>query len=946
MTQARWGSTLLGKGLFNFLLMAAAVGIAGCNSGSGGGSAAAISVSISNKITTIAPGTAAVTVTASVQNDATNSGVLWNLTVAGVACSPACGTLSAITAASATYTPPATAPAAPDNAPTLAAQSAKDPTKLDSDAFTIVSPVVVSITNKFTTIPAGSAPVTVTAQVLGDPGNSGVTWSLAAGGVACSPACGTLTSATSTTVVYTPPATIPASPNNAPVLTATSVKDTTKSDTDAFIVGAPSAVSVTITNKFTSIPALTGPLTLMVQVQNDAGNAGVIWSLTAAGASCTPGCGTLTGQTATNVIYTPPATVPAAPANAPTITATSVTDATKSDTDSFSIISGSLTVTIANKVNMITAGSASITLTAKVTNDPTNAGVQWELNGCTAATCGTFGATTATTAVYNPPATAPSPPNDFADISAVSVRDGTKSDTDSIGIISGTVSSCAGTPTGHESLLSGQYAFFAQGQSAMAGSFNADGTGHFAGLSGGTVAGNLDVNNGNNPPQSTVFVSSSAGTGFYTVGPDPSGAGDVGCLDLYGSDGTTRIFRFALGEESGGVATAGRITEYDDQGDNPFGTPSLASGLLLRQDPTAFAGGDTSHLQTNYAFGLEGAVGVVGSMAGSLVFAPASGMITNSDFDSNSPGAASAAVQSDIQGSTGSISSVSALTGRALFNFTLKQGAALPGTGAGTTQAAIYIVNANEFFLLSLDTMQFSNAGAIPAWIYAGRAIASAPTFSSSALSGNYIFHATGTDVNLGLLTFNSGSVTGSIFGFSMAGSATTLVTGETYSVSPTFGRLTLTGAGLTNPPVFYLSAPSSNTETIDAFACGTDPNGTSPVFGVLEPGATGSVTAASLAGNYFLGNESLLAEGTVNAAGVMGIGSQGSVTGTEFDSTASPGFLSQAGVTGLVTIDNVVGPGTGNVGPNSVAITNGRKLFFINEGIGVPASIRVVDHQ
>jgi hypothetical protein len=933
--------------LFCFALIGAAAGVAGCNSGSGGTPSAPIAVSITNKIATIAPGAAAVTFTASVQNDSTNSGVTWNLTVGGATCAPICGTLSGATATSVIYTPPSSTPASPDNAPTLAAQALKDPTKSDTDSFTIAVPTVISvaIANKFTTINAAAAPLTVTAQVLNDASNLGVTWSLTASGVSCSPACGTLSGTTSTTVIYTAPSSTPASPNNSPVLTATSVKDTAKSDSDAFTIIGLSTVAVAITNKFTSIPAASAPLTLTAQVQNDASNAGVTWVLTAAGSSCSPACGALTGQTATNVIYTPPATAPAAPANAPTITATSVKDTTKSDTDSFSIISGSLTVTITNKVNMITAGTAPITLIANVTNDPTNAGVLWQLNGCTASTCGTLGATTATTAVYNPPASTPAAPNDYADITAVSVRDGSKSDFDSIGIISGTVSSCAGTPTGHESLLSGQYAFFAQGQSAMAGSFSADGSGHFAALGSGASTGNLDIDNGSNAPQSIALVGSGTGSGFYTVGPDPAGVGDVGCLDLYGSDGSSRIFRISLGEESGGIATAGRITEYDDQGDNPLGIPTLVSGLLLRQDPAAFASGDTSHLQTNYAFGLEGAVGVTASMAGSMVLNPASGTITNSDFDSNQPGAATAAVQSDVQGSTGSITAVSALTGRALFQFTAKSPAVIPGPNAAT-QAAIYIVNANEFILLSLDSPGASGGAVTPGWIYAGRAIATTPAFSASSLSGNYVFHAIGSVVNLGVLTFSSGNVTGTIFGHSLAGSTNTQVASETYAVSPAFGRVTLAGTGLTNPPVFYLATPGSNTETIDAFASGTDPAGGTPAFGLLEPGAAASVSTASLAGNYYLGNESLLAEGTVNAAGVMGIGNSGAVSGTEFDSSTSPAFLSQAAVTGLVTIDNANGPGTGNVGINSVAITNGRKLFIISESIGAPSSIRVVDHQ
>jgi hypothetical protein len=504
-------------------------------------------------------------------------------------------------------------------------------------------------------------------------------------------------------------------------------------------------------------------------------------------------------------------------------------------------------------------------------------------------------------------------------------------------------------------LLFGQYAFFAQGAAAMAGSFNADGTGHLAGLAGTSIAGSLDINDGNNPPQNITLAASDAGTGFYTVGPDPAGVGDVGCLDLYGADGSSRIFRFALGNLSGGIAQAGRITEYDDQAEVPTGVPLQVSGPLLRQDSAAFFSGDTSHLQTNYAFGLAGSVGLQASMAGALVLDPATGAITNSDFDSDEPGAASAPVQSGIQGSTGSITSVSAQTGRALFSFnvlsTPVQTNDMPG-GLASTHAAVYIVNANEFLLVSLDPAQTGIPGAPPTWVYAGRAIVSGSAFSLSSLAGNSIYHAAGSQVNLGLLNFNVGNVTGTIFGYDPTGGATTsTVASETYAVDAAFGRVVLAGTGLTNPPIFYLATPAGNTETIEAFASGTAATGTASFFGLLEPGAAGNVTTSSLAGNYYLGYENLqsaLNGPGVNGAGALGISIQGAMTGTEFDNglASSSPFVQQNALSGTVTIDNAMGPGTGNVGANTVVITNGSKLFYINETTGAPASIAVVEHQ
>lgn len=855
-TQALSGCALPGRWLM-VALLAGLVGVAGCSSGGGTSASASISVSIANKITTIHAAAAAVTFTASVQNDSSNSGVMWTLTSGGSACSPQCGTLSGISSSSATYTPPSAPPAVPQNTPTLAATSVKDPTKSDLDGFTITAalPVSVTIANKITTIQAGTAAVTLTAQVQNDASNSGVTWTLAAAGAACSPDCGALSGVTTTSATYTPPNAAPQSPTNQPVITATSVRDNTQSDTDQF-----------------------------------------------------------------------------------TITASSVA------------------VTITDKVNAVTAGSSSITLMARVTNDPSNSGVAWTLtgNGGTNCTpdCGTLGARTATSVVYNPPATAQAFPGNLVSIAANSVRDGTKGDLDSLTVISGNVSSCSGTPTGHESLLSGQYAFFAQGVSVMAGSFSADGSGHFTDL-GNQVAGSLDINTEGNP-QSITLAGSDAGSGFYTVGTDPAGAGDIGCLSLYGSDGNTRVFRFSLGRVNGGVAEAGRITEYDDQTGNAVGATSRVSGPLLRQDPSAFSSGDTSHLQANYAFGLTGALGYQATVAGALVVNPSSGTITNSDFDSYEMGVTSAVVQSDVQGSTGSIASVSPLTGRALFSFTPNGSNFWPG-GNTQTQAAIYIVNANEFFLVSLDLPTFAVPFGAPAWLYTGRAISTGTTFNLSSLSGNYIFHATGfaevngassPQVDLGLLYFNNGSVAGTIYGYGPgAGTSMASMKAVVYTVNSSFGRAVLTGTGLPNPLVSYLATPGNNTESIKGFVTGTSTSGTTSAFGLLEPGATTNLSTNSMAGNYFFGDESLVSDGTaVNRAGVVSIDATGALNGTQLGSTIAPDLLTETTVSRTFTITGGFGLGTGNAGANSVAVTNGSKLFLLDESAGAPATITVVE--
>ena len=101
--------------------------------------------------------------------------------------------------------------------------------------------IAVAITNKTGNVQAGGSAITFTANVQNDSTNAGVAWTLTANNAVCAPACGTLSSNTSTSVSYTPPATEPAGTNTNPTITATSVTDGTKSDTDSFSISSVAA---------------------------------------------------------------------------------------------------------------------------------------------------------------------------------------------------------------------------------------------------------------------------------------------------------------------------------------------------------------------------------------------------------------------------------------------------------------------------------------------------------------------------------------------------------------------------------------------------------------------------------------------------------------------------------------------------------------------------------
>ncbi len=215
-----------------------------------------------------APSTVTVSNTATlgvtVANDSANAGVTWAVTGGGTFTS---------TTTSLVYTAPATVPT--PATVTVTATSITDTTKSNSVTFTIVSASALSvhITDPLNTIAAGSAAVTINATVTNDGSTPGVTWSIETTNTTmnCQPACGTLTNATTTSVVYTPPATVP-SPPNATII-ATSNSDTTKYGENTFtITGSSNAATCTTPGNLGQESALTQPYAFILKGQDADGD--------------------------------------------------------------------------------------------------------------------------------------------------------------------------------------------------------------------------------------------------------------------------------------------------------------------------------------------------------------------------------------------------------------------------------------------------------------------------------------------------------------------------------------------------------------------------------------------------------------------------------------------------------------------------------------------------
>ena len=141
----------------------------------------------------------------------------------------------------------------------------------------------------------------------------------------------------------------------------------------------PLPITVAVLPSSASVPAIFGTQTFTAQLTNDIQGKGVTWTLS--GAGCTGStCGTLTNVTSTTVTYNGPSAIPA-PASV-TLTATAVADNTKFNTAAITVVQGPLTVFVSPKRGSITT-SQTQQFTPTVYNDPSNAGVTWQVDGST-----------------------------------------------------------------------------------------------------------------------------------------------------------------------------------------------------------------------------------------------------------------------------------------------------------------------------------------------------------------------------------------------------------------------------------------------------------------------------------------------------------------------------------------------------------------------------------
>ncbi len=305
------------------------------------------------------------------------------------------------------------------------------------------------------------------------------------------------------------------------------------------------------------------------------------------------------------------------------------------------------------------------------------------------------------------------------------------------------------------------------------------------------------------------------------------------------------MFAFALGDVKNGVASTARFINFDDSD----GSDGLGAGLMRRQNPSAFT---SASLAGTYVVGLTGQDTSLGR-AVELALATFDGTldITSGIFDLNDNGTLNSGTLS------GSYTAPDA-NGRSVLTVTIVG----PGVSF-TSTSVIYIVSANEVFLLTLDppTTNLVLAGD-------GERQFNPNSFGLNSLAGPDIlsFSGTssgGTNAGVGVLTASVVNNVGNISITADTNDGGTLKLGQvlngTYTVASN-GRTALTGLGSTNQIAYLIQQDR-------AFFIGEDPS--DPPFGQIEPQVGAPFPASPFLNNFFLGEDELAPNGKEDLTGV-----------------------------------------------------------------------------
>ena len=726
-----------------------------------------------------------------------------------------------------------------------------------ASSFAAGPPTVQIVVPAAPPIQAGGGPVSFQINVANDvAGDLPTLTSFVLNGIPCTPAvCGSFGAVTGTpgsgsySMTYTPPSIAPAA--SLGISVTPSASGQSFPGTVSFAVN-PAGMLVQVTSiagGLNIVPVGSPVRTITYTTYNDAGNAGLSFTMTGSGYACQNlsqnSCGTLgapqistNGTTTTTVItYKPPTQLPDEPYDRVRIQATSVADPTKSNSLNFLLSPGQgpSPIGYGQKFDSALTGGGPGTLLANFTDTTATKSANWTLtaNGapCPPPTCGTLANPAVSTngdvvtsgIIYTPPTSVPAGDGqNLPTITVTSTANPNIRDSFSFHIVDG---SCG---SGNESVLNGQYAFLLKGGGATAGynatigSFTADGNGNI-------TSGFQDVN------RSIAIGTGLTLTGSYSVGPD-----NRGCLRFTNSNGGTLVFRIALGTFSGGTATQGAMTAFVDNN----GQGLRLAGVLKQQDLTAPAFNGT------YAFGWEGmdSSGYRVAAAG-LISSDGAGNLTNSSFDINDNGNSAT-----FTGGSGTYNLASGAPGG---RGTLQIMIPIGGGGSVTANDVLYVVSASDAFFMSIDPNDSSHP------ILIGEAKLQTGPFSTSILASGtgYVFWTSGIDSSNGAsistigqaqFTTNTGvaTVTADTNDYGVEGAEGSAQ--ATFTVDSS-GRVTITGLG-PNAPIVYM------VDSTQGFAIG---GGGTVAAGYVQQQTLSSFNTSTISGQFFFGGGAPTTEGS-----------------------------------------------------------------------------------
>jgi hypothetical protein len=455
--------------------------------------------------------------------------------------------------------------------------------------------------------------------------------------------------------------------------------------------------------------------------------------------------------------------------------------------------------------------------------------------------------------------------------------------------INASVAACSSS--GNNSLLVGQYAFNLRGYNgagflAVVGSFTADGNGNI-------TTGEADTNGVLGALNGNLITTASS----YSVGPD-----NRGCATLATPFGTFYT-RFAMGAVSSGIATNGRIIEFDSPGAGAY----IAAGQILQQASTAFVNpltGSYALRTSGWDSSTSGRVACVGIVTASKY------KFSSLEQDCNDNGT--------VTNTTNTFTPTNTLINTYTTADTNGRGTGIISVGQGTSDLTFYWVSGSQLFIINSDPgLTFSGD-----WQQEDVPLGG---FRQVSFNGNVAAYSSGWglagaggDVSIATETANgSSSVTTQLYQ-DTAGTWHDSSTTCSYSVVVS-GRITLGGGCEANPPIPYLNSPNS------AFVLGTDP---AIELGAFDPQTTG-LTNTSLAGTYYVGTSEVVSQAAQAEVGILTLTTNGIVTTT----TDTASTLSQnADVAGSDTLSvNADGTfSTGSSGGTTVGIAISVNKFVI----------------